>query len=118
MSSSFQIFPHFSGWPSQKVYFLENMAVKQDKQDPRQDQDRRQELQQELQQDLQQDFEKYVVITKEKDVQINHICPICSTRFCMTFNQDEEEWIFNDCTELDGVAYHFPLCYEEVLKRD
>lgn len=41
-----------------------------------------------------------------------NICEICNERFRMTFRHEEEEWVFDDCKEVNGVVYHYPLCYE------
>lgn len=85
-------FPHFLGWPPQKVYFLENMACRQDE-------------------------STYVVITKEMDEEIGiRKCMLCYDRLRMDFNQEIEEWVFNDCKKINGVVYHYPNCYEEALK--
>lgn len=82
-------FPQFFGWPPRKVYFLENMACEQVPKGP-----------------------SYVIVTKEMSV---NTCDICKQKLVMAFNHEEEEWVFNDCTEVNGVVYHYPLCYEIVV---
>lgn len=90
-------FPQFLGWPPRKVYFLENMACEQ------------------VDQVDQDQGPSYFIITKERNDNINYICEICKHRLVMTFNQEEEEWVFNDSKEVKGVVYHYPLCYEVVI---
>lgn len=98
---TYEQFPVFSGWPSNKVYFLENMAWEQH-------------------QDSETDDKKYVVITKDMEEGLMYNCAICTQKLCMVFHQDEEEWVFDNCKQYEGVVYHFPLCYEvgvEVKRR-
>ena len=86
-------FPQFLGWPPRKVYFLENMSCEQ----------------------VGDQGPSYFVITKERDDNINYTCEICKQRFDMAFNQEEEEWVFNESKEVNGIVYHYPLCYEVVI---
>lgn len=59
----------------------------------------------------------YVVIPKERDDTINHICDICRARLTMSFNQDLEEWVYNDAKEVNTFVYHYPLCYEVAIEK-
>ncbi len=59
---------------------------------------------------------EYVVITEDMEKGDMYTCVICLERFQMSFNQQEEEWIFDDCKENNGVVYHFPLCYQAGLE--
>jgi len=93
----FQEFPRFLGWPKNKVYFLENMAMDQA--------------------DQADQVDPYVVITNEKYERINHVCDICTQRFQLNFDHDEEEWVFKESKEINGVVYHYPLCYEVALEQ-
>lgn len=88
-------FPQFLGWPSRKVYFLENMSCGQ----------------------VRHQGPSYFIITKETDDRINHTCEICKQRLAMAFNEEEEEWVFNDAKEVNGIVYHYPLCYEAIIEK-
>ena len=59
-----------------------------------------------------QQGQKYVVLTKELQDRINDICDICRTRFVLAFDHEEDEWVYRDSKEINGIAYHYPLCYE------
>ena len=117
---TYEQFPVFSGWPSNKVYFLENMAWEQHFQ--KQYQQQHQQLQHQLEGQNHQlhqeeantttDDKKYVVITKDMEEGMVYDCAICTEKLCMVFDQDEEEWVFDNCKQYRGVVYHFPLCYE------
>lgn len=87
-------FPDFIEWPRQKLYFLDNMSINQ------------------APEATQTNKSTYVVIPKEKDGKLNTFCSICSESFYLTFNLEEEEWVYNDSKEDNGVVYHYPLCYE------
>ena len=91
-------FPQFLGWPPRKVYFLENMACEQ--------------VPKEV-----DEGPSYVIVTNEMsdDINFNYTCDICKQRLVMTFNHEEEEWVFNDSKGVNGVVYHYPLCYEIVV---
>ena len=106
--NAYEEFPLFSGWPTDKVYFLENMAWEQhfDRHYQQWYQQQHHQLQQH-----QQDKE-YVVITKDMEERMAYDCVICTQKLCMVFNQDEEEWVFDKCKQYEGVVYHFPLCYK------
>lgn len=95
-------FPQFFGWPSCKVYFLENMAWEQ--------------LRQEFQSQQEVEEEPYVVITKDMDDTVKYNCEICTEKLRMDFDQEIEEWVFRDCKGVNGTVYHYPLCYEVALK--
>lgn len=114
---TYENFPVFSGWPSEKVYFLENMAWEQHFQ--LQYRQQHQSLQHQLQATSDNpttDDKKYVVITKDMEEDRVYDCVICTQKLCMVFNQDEEEWVFDNCKQFEGVVYHFPLCYEVGVK--
>lgn len=141
---TYENFPVFSGWPSNKVFFLENMAWEQHFQQQRQHEQLHEQLQHQLQGQLQgqlqaqnhrqlqqqqqlhqqqevhddisldttTDDKEYVVITKDMEERMVYDCVICTQKLCLVFNQDEEEWVFDNCRQYEGVVYHFPLCYE------
>lgn len=114
-------FPQFLGWPSNKVYFLENMAQVQLWQGlMAQVPGYKVPPGHHIEEEYQLPEEKsYVVITKEMDEGIykkNHDCQICQERLPMVFNQDEEEWTFDDAKEVNGRVYHYPLCYKVGLR--
>ena len=87
--ATFDEFPRFSGWPSTKIYFLENMAWKK-----------------------LDDKKHYVVVPDDEGNKMTYTCVLCKARFPLVFHQDEEEWVFDDCEIHEGVIYHYPLCYE------
>lgn len=110
-------FPQFLGWPSNKVYFLENMAQVQPSFVPGYKVPQGQHVQEEYQ--LPEEKKSYVVITKEMEegrYKKNHDCEICRQRLPMVFRHEEEEWVFEDAKEFNGVVYHYPLCYENGLE--
>jgi hypothetical protein len=147
--NTYDNFPLFRGWPSDKVFFLENMAWEQHFQQQYQQQHHHlhqqlqtqyshpyyQQAQQAQQADSQQahnqheedevdqvggsedgqDTKHTVVLTDDMD-DILHKCTICNQRFLMMFDQDEEEWVFDECKMYDGTVYHFPFCYEIAVK--
>ncbi|CAN0048807.1 unnamed protein product [Scytosiphon promiscuus] len=55
----------------------------------------------------------YVVVKDGSDME-NYFqrCRLCSERFKLVFNQDEEEWVYARCKVLHGQPYHFPICWE------
>lgn len=110
---SYDDFPMFQGWPSNKMFFLENMAWE----NQRHQQEVQQEEQEEDQEEQEEDQEEsYVVITEEMEERNLYKCVVCQDRLPMVFKQDEEEWVFHGCKEHKGVVCHFPLCYQVVLE--
>lgn len=81
-------FPTFKGWPRCKIFYANNMSVDQE--------NSRDEL---------------IVVSEAYREKFSR-CTMCSQRFALTFDQSLEEWVYRGCRELNGVPYHFPLCWE------
>ena len=47
---------------------------------------------------------KYVIATDENSK--DGLCPLCTNRLQLEFDQDEEEWVYPGCVSVDGTAVH------------
>ena len=80
-------FPDFEEWPTHKLYFLNHMSLKQEERN-------------------------HTLIVTEEIQDLYSKCPLCSERFHMKYDCDEEEWIYTDCELWKNIPYHYPLCWE------
>lgn len=96
----FHDFPAFNGWPSRKVFFLENMAWHH--------------------YSPSSDDESYVVIEEKRqnDSDFSRKCVMCNEKLCMVFRHDIEEWVFDRSKEYDGDIVHFPICYQFRIRQE
>jgi pre-mRNA cleavage complex 2 protein Pcf11 len=42
-------------------------------------------------------------------------CPICQEKFQCFWNDTDEEWLFRNAVEVDGIIYH-ATCHADALK--
>lgn len=83
-------FPTFSDWGAYRRLHVNHMSVAQADTDS-----------------------TYVVVKEGSDLEIDFkSCRLCSERFKLVFDQDEEEWVYPSCKMLHGQPYHFPICWE------
>jgi len=81
-------FPTFKGWSRSKLFYANNMSVVQEKSN-----------------------HELIVVSEAYRSKFSR-CAMCSERFAQTFDTSLEEWVYKGCKELNGVPYHFPLCWE------
>lgn len=86
-------FPSFEGWRRYKIFFLNNMSLRQ-----------------------KDDNTREVVVTEEMQARFSN-CPLCSERFSMSYNIEVEDWVYANCRMLGEEPFHFPLCWDYAKKQ-
>lgn len=102
MSNSVQEdFPLFSGWPSEKVDFMQYNSCEQGFFN--------------ISKPCSQD-RCYVVVRKEFQNGDNPIlnCPLCEDRLPLVYDDREDEWVYEGAKEFMSLPYHYPTCYDYV----
>lgn len=126
-------FPLFMEWPSDKIYFLEYMSCEQthvhrfgqtkyssnppDSQVLDSQVFDSQVFHPQLLEREEEEVPCYVVVRDgfQDESEPTHKCRMCNDRLSLVYNNDEEEWVYDDCREFQGLPYHYPYCYNYAM---
>ena len=99
-----ETFPLFLQWPSEKVSFLEQNSTS----------DEVYQFEDSIVQEEETPVREFVVVREDFVDLFN--CPLCDDRMLLVFDEGEDEWVYEDTKEYRNLPYHFPDCYNYVVR--